>query len=97
MFPWVSPWLNKTSIRVMRNWKIHCIRPNYQSARSKWYDECFAKDLPILSIDRASTEIYRPQIEPQDLYFFGSRHFHAIHTNVVIDSLENATDLLQRT
>ena len=32
-------------MRVMRNWKIHCIRPNYQSARSKWYDECFAKDL----------------------------------------------------
>jgi len=80
MFPRVSPWLNKTVIRVMRNKKIHRIRPNFQSTRSKLYDECII----ILSIDGASTKIYRPQIEPQDLYFSGNRHFHAIHTNVVI-------------
>ena len=37
-------------------------------------------------IDSASTEIYRPQIEPQELYFSGHRHFHVIHTQVVIDN-----------
>jgi hypothetical protein len=28
------------------------------------------------AIDGTSTEIYRPQIEPQELYFSGHRHFH---------------------
>ena len=37
-------------------------------------------------IDSTSTEIYHPQIEPQELYFSGHRHFHAIHTQVVIDN-----------
>ena len=30
--------------------------------------------------------IYHPQIEPQELYFTGHRHFHAIHTQLVIDN-----------
>jgi hypothetical protein len=38
-------------------------------------------------IDSTSTEIYHPQIEPQELYFSGHRHFHAIHTQVVIDNV----------
>ena len=84
MCPWVFPWLNKTGIRVMRNKKIHRIRPNFKSARSKFYDEC----LIILSIDGASTEIFCPQIEPQDLYFSGNRHFHAIHTDVLIHKVK---------
>jgi hypothetical protein len=37
-------------------------------------------------IDSTSTEIYHPQIEPQELNFSGHRHFHAIHTQVVIDN-----------
>ena len=37
-------------------------------------------------IDSTSTEIYRPQIELQELYFSRHRHFHAIHTQVVIDN-----------
>ena len=37
-------------------------------------------------IDSTSTEIYHPQIEPQELYFFGHRHFHAIHIQLVIDN-----------
>jgi len=32
------------------------------------------------------SEIYHPQIEPQELYFSGHQHFHAIHTQVVIDN-----------
>jgi hypothetical protein len=36
-------------------------------------------------IDSTSTEIYHPQIEPQELYFSGNRHFHAIHTGVDLD------------
>jgi len=37
-------------------------------------------------IDSTSTEIYHPQIEPQELNFSGHRHFHAIHTQVVIEN-----------
>ena len=37
-------------------------------------------------IDSTSTEIYHPQIEPQELYFSRHRHFHAIHKQVVIDN-----------
>ena len=38
------------------------------------------------AIDGTSIEIYRPQVEPQEIYFSGHRHFHAIHTQVVIDN-----------
>ena len=31
----------------MRNLKIHRIRPNFQSARSKFDDECLAMDLGV--------------------------------------------------
>jgi len=31
----------------MRNWKIYRIRRNFQSARSKFYDECLARDLGV--------------------------------------------------
>ena len=30
--------------------------------------------------------IYHPQIEPQELYFTGHRHFHALHAQLVIDN-----------
>ena len=30
--------------------------------------------------------IYHLQIEPQELYFTGHRHFHAIHTQLIIDN-----------
>ena len=30
--------------------------------------------------------IYHPQIEPQEQYFTGHRHFHVIHTQLVIDN-----------
>ena len=35
---------------------------------------------------RTSTEICLSQIELQELYFSGHRHFHAIHTQVIIDN-----------
>jgi hypothetical protein len=38
----------------------------------------------IGGIDGASTEIYRPGIEPQEHYYSGNRHYHCIHTQVVI-------------
>ena len=38
------------------------------------------------AIDGTSTEICLSQIELQKLYFSGHRHFHAIHTQVVIDN-----------
>ena len=38
------------------------------------------------AIDGTFTEIYRSQIEPQELYFSGHRHFHTIHTQIVIDN-----------
>ena len=38
-------------------------------------------------IDSTSTEIYHLQIEPQELYFTGHRHVHAIHTQLVIDNV----------
>ena len=38
------------------------------------------------AIDGTSTEIYRPQIELQELLLSGHRHFHAIHTQIVIDN-----------
>jgi hypothetical protein len=42
--------------------------------------------LPIC-LDRAQVlHIYHPQIEPQELYFTGHRHFHVIHTQLVIDN-----------
>jgi hypothetical protein len=37
-------------------------------------------------MDSTSTEIYHPQIEPQELYFLGHRHFHAVHIQLVIDN-----------
>ena len=36
------------------------------------------------AIDGTSTEIYRPGIEPQEHYYSGNRHYHCIHTQVVI-------------
>ena len=38
------------------------------------------------AIDGTSTKIYRPQTEPQRLYYSGHRKYHAIHTQVIIDS-----------
>ncbi|CAG2246549.1 unnamed protein product [Mytilus edulis] len=38
------------------------------------------------AIDGTSVEIYRPQIEPQELYYSGHRHYNAIHTQVIVDN-----------
>jgi hypothetical protein len=42
--------------------------------------------LPICFDSAQVLHIYHPQIEPQELYFTGHRHFHAIHTQLVIDN-----------
>ena len=42
--------------------------------------------LVIGAIDGTSSEIYRPQTEPQEHYFSGHRHYHCIHTQVVINN-----------
>ena len=36
-------------------------------------------------IDGTSHRIYRPEVEPQELYYSGHRQFHCIHTQVVVD------------
>ena len=33
-----------------------------------------------------SHRIYRPEVEPQELYYLGHRHFHCLHTQVVSDA-----------
>ncbi|CAG2254071.1 unnamed protein product [Mytilus edulis] len=43
--------------------------------------------MAVGAIDGTSTEIYRPLVEPQELYYSGHRHFHCVHTQVVIDNL----------
>jgi hypothetical protein len=49
------------------------------------FQECWQK-LPFDfgGIDGTSTEIYRPGIEPQEHYYSGNRHYHCIHTQVMI-------------
>lgn len=56
--------------------------PEWQSMRNNW------PNLPtaVGAIDGTSTEIYRPMIEPQQHYYSGHRHYHAIHSQVVIDN-----------
>ena len=36
--------------------------------------------------DGTSLRIYRPEVEPQELYYLGHRHFHCLHTQVVSDA-----------
>ncbi|VDI75488.1 Hypothetical predicted protein [Mytilus galloprovincialis] len=43
--------------------------------------------MAVGAIDGTLTEIYRPLVEPQELYYSGRRHFHCVHTQVVIDYL----------
>ena len=38
------------------------------------------------AIDGTSHRIYRPKVEPQELYYSGYRHSHCIHSQVVIDA-----------
>jgi hypothetical protein len=38
------------------------------------------------AIDGTSVKINKPQTEPQRLYFSGHRHFHAVHTQVIVDN-----------
>jgi hypothetical protein len=39
------------------------------------------------AIDGTSFEIYRPTTEPQELYYSGYRHYHAIHAQVIVDNV----------
>jgi hypothetical protein len=48
--------------------------------QGRWQKLPFA----VGAIDGTSTEIYRPGIEPQEHYYSGNRHYHCIHTQVVI-------------
>ena len=34
----------------------------------------------VCAIDGTSHRFYRPEVEPQELYYSGHRHFHCIHT-----------------
>ncbi|VDI60819.1 Hypothetical predicted protein [Mytilus galloprovincialis] len=43
--------------------------------------------MAVGAIDGTLTEIYRPLVELQELYYSGHRHFHCVHTQVVIDYL----------
>ena len=42
--------------------------------------------MAVGAIDGSSHRIYRPEVEPQELYYLGHRHFHCIHTQVVSDA-----------
>ena len=55
----------------MEEWK------NFQG---RWQKLTFA----VGAIDRTSSEIYRPEIEPQEHYYSANRYYHCIHTQVVI-------------
>lgn len=37
------------------------------------------------SIDGTSHEIYRPGVEPQEPFYSGYRHYHTLHTQVIVD------------
>lgn len=39
------------------------------------------------ALDGTSFEIYRPKTEPQELYYSGFKHFHAIHALIIVDNL----------
>lgn len=46
------------------------------------------EELPdaVAVIDGTVHHIYRPQTEPQALYYGGHRHYHCIHTIVITDN-----------
>ena len=44
--------------------------------------------LAVGAIDGTSHRIYIPEVEPQELYYLGHRHFHCLHTQVVSDAYE---------
>ena len=76
-------------IPVFREKYHHLIKwPNLNEWRN--LQGCWPK-LPFAvgAIDGTSTEIYRPQTEPQELYYSGNRHYHCIHTQVVISNSGN--------
>jgi len=39
--------------------------------------------MAVGAIDGTSHRIYRPEVEPQELYYLGHRHVHCLHTQVV--------------
>ena len=42
--------------------------------------------MAVGAIDGSSHRICRPEVEQQELYYLGHRHFHCIHTQVVSDA-----------
>lgn len=40
------------------------------------------------ALDGTSFEIYRPKTEPQELYYSGIKHVHAIHALIIVDNLD---------
>jgi len=42
--------------------------------------------MAVGAIDDTSHRIYRPEVEPQELYNLGHRQFHCLHTQVVSDA-----------
>jgi len=54
----------------------------WQNMRGNW------TKLPdaVGAIDGTSHEIYIPQTEPQELYYSGYRHFHCMHTIMIVDN-----------
>ena len=45
-------------------------------------ETCAKLPSAVGAIDGTSHRIYRPEVEPQELYYSGHRHFHCIHTQV---------------
>jgi hypothetical protein len=38
------------------------------------------------AIDGTSFEIYKLRTEPQEVYYSGYRHYHAIHAQIIVDN-----------
>jgi hypothetical protein len=81
-----------TTVHDEINWCIPIMRENVHAlvqwpSLDEWTSTNFNwNKLPsaIGATYGTSTEINRPHIEPQELYFPAHRHFHFIHTQVVV-------------
>ena len=66
-----------------RLWEKYAPLVAWPSA-AEWADMAGTwEDIPIAvgAIDGMSHEIYRPQIEPQELFYSGHRGYHCLHTD----------------
>lgn len=68
---------------ISKLWFVQWPAPNeWRGKRDIWpYISAAVGDIDITSV-----EIYRPQVEPQELYFSGHRYYLTMHTQVIVDN-----------